>query len=243
MISGGGKATGLAGHGRFIGPVPSAQLTDLIRLVQDVLPFFAVSAKKDGITNENGLNRRLCRLISQRFFSEGLPYTAQPESMEDESRSNSPAVDIGIHFYTGEKIADPPKIAVFEGKCLSSRAEKRRQTEYVYGLSRNDSPCGGIQRFKMSIHRQKDRCGAGLVGYLQTGIVSDWHSKINGWITGLAHESGHEPRWEEDEVLGEFQESPGSAVCHSIVHRKSDILPLVHLWVDLTACDGGEKHA
>lgn len=243
MISGGGTASGLGGHGRFLGPDSGAQLADVIRLVQGVLPFFAESAKKDGIANENGLNRRLCRFISQRFFSEGLPYTAQPESMEDESRSNSPAVDIGIHFYTGALIADPPKIAVLEGKCLSSRAEIRRKTEYVYGLNRNGSPCGGIQRFKMSIHSQKGRCGSGLVGYMQTDDFATWHVRINGWIEALAAEKGHQPPWSADERLTSPLDTNRIATCESTVCRQKDRLALVHFWVDLTDCDGGEKHA
>lgn len=238
MGMGWNNTTDLASASRFAGAPQGTQLVLVFRIVANTLPDFAESARRNSITNENGLNRRLARFLSRRFFTEELPYTAQPESMEDESKGNSPAVDICVFSCLDDTAEDLPKVAVLEGKCLTSNADKRRRREYVHGISRSGSPCGGIQRFKMAVHGHKMTCGTALVGYMQTDDFFTWHDRINAWIKALAAEEGHCPPWSEDETLSNPVENAGVATCESMICRKDDCLPLIHIWVDLTGSPG-----
>lgn len=97
----------LGGNGILRGPESGAQFNRAVKLVKDCLPLFAVSALKDGVENEDGLNRRLSQFITNVSKKAGLPFFSQPESMEDETRGGGPAVDIGIHLYVDDVYTKP----------------------------------------------------------------------------------------------------------------------------------------
>ncbi|MEI6702651.1 MAG: hypothetical protein WCL71_03830, partial [Deltaproteobacteria bacterium] len=79
----------LKGMGTLSGPVPNTQFTQIVELVKVAMPPFAASAQQENIKNENGLNRRLARFISNIADNNKLPFFAQPESMEYETRGDS----------------------------------------------------------------------------------------------------------------------------------------------------------
>ena len=191
----------LKGTGVFSGPARNTQFNQIVELIKASLPPFAVSAQKEYISNENGLNRRLARFITNIADRHELPYFAQTESMEDETRGDSPATDIGIHLKVEDISVDPPKIALFEGKRLSGDTGTTRRQEYVIGHEKNGKhvPCGGIERFKRSLHGRNFRY-AGMIGYIQDRSPDYWWKQIDSWISELADQKTA-PSWSTAEHL------------------------------------------
>ena len=223
----------LGGAGMLIGPLHNSQFNSVVELIVLSLPLFAESALQENINNENALNRRLVRFITNVADKKGFPFFAQTESMEDETRGNSPAADIGIHLKIEDIATDPPKITVFEGKRLTATLRRERRQEYVIGHEKEDKhiPCGGLERFKCSIHG-REFAHAGMIGYLQEETPKIWCEKINTWISDLCSQT-FEPAWSELERLSHPVTDGRITKCTSVVHRTKSELHLTHLWINL----------
>jgi hypothetical protein len=223
----------LCGAGTFTGPPPNTQFNSIVEIIVLSLPSFAESAIHEKINNENGLNRRLARFITNIADKNGFPFFAQPESMEDETRGNSPATDIGIHLKIEDTTIDPPKITVFEGKRLTSTLGKERHKEYVIGHEKDGIhvPCGGIERFKCAIHG-REFTHAGMIGYLQEENPEIWSKKINSWISELCNQVC-DPGWSNREQLASPVTDEQISKYGSVVLRAGSELHLVHLWINL----------
>ena len=223
----------LSGTGTLIGPPHNSQFNSVVELIVHSLPLLAESAMQEDISNENGLNRRLARFITNVADKQGFPFFAHNESMEDETRGNSPAADIGIHLKIEDIATDPPKITVFEGKRLTSTLRRERRQEYVIGHEKEDKhiPCGGIERFKCTIHGS-EFTHVGMIGYLQEETPESWREKINAWISDLCSQT-FEPAWSELERLTPPVTNGQVTECTSVVHRAGSELYLTHLWINL----------
>ncbi|QEM69790.1 hypothetical protein FO488_17595 [Geobacter sp. FeAm09] len=223
----------LGGTGTLLGPSLNTQFNSVVELIEISLPTFAESALQKNISNENGLNSHLTLFISKVARQKDLPFIAQHQSMEDLTRGDSPAPDIGIHLYVDDDAEPPPKITVFEGKRLTSTLGKERRQEYVIGHEKDGKhiPCGGIERFKCAIHGG-DFTHAGMIGYIQEETQENWRKSINTWISDLCNQP-FEPAWSEEEHLT-YQMSDGKVTkSSSLVHRTGSELNLTHLWVNL----------
>ncbi len=223
----------LGGAGDLCGPIPNAQFNSVVDLISLSLPLFAKSALQDEIKSENGLNRRLARFVSNIAAQRELPFIAQPESMEDETSGSSPATDIGIHLKADDIESDPPKVTVFEGKRLSTNLPKHRRKEYVIGHDKDGKhvKCGGIERFKLSIHAKEFK-RAGMIGYVQDGTSENWRTQVNTCIAELSCQQ-HNPSWAVQEQLTSLAKNERVSECSSIVSRVDGNLHLTHLWIDL----------
>jgi len=223
----------LGGDGTITGPAPNSQFNSIVELIVLSLPFFAESALKDGIDNENGLNSLLSLFISKVARQKNLPFIAHHQSMEDLTRGDSPAPDIGIHIDIADDAEPPPKITVFEGKRLTTGLGPKRRTEYVIGHEKNGKhvPCGGIERFKQSIHGRQFT-HAGMIGYVQDGTPDSWREQVNTWISELSSQQ-HDPAWLEQEHLTPLTAEGRGTECSSVVCRHDSKLHLKHLWINL----------
>ncbi|MGB5684383.1 MAG: hypothetical protein WBM35_01125 [Candidatus Electrothrix sp.] len=222
----------LGGIGTLLGPPQNTQFQMVVAFIKRLLPKFADSALQDNIENENALNSRLTRFITNAADQKN--FFADRESMEDERRGNSPAADIGIYLKINPDAGiDPPLITVLEGKRLSTKLPKKRHQEYVIGHEEKGKhvPCGGIERFKLSIHGRKLNY-AGMIGYLQNETAATWHDKINTWIRELCSQSS-EPRWSEKEQLRPKKNNGPVTEYESVVKRTNDELQMTHLWITL----------
>ena len=221
----------LGGTGTLLGPSFNAQFNMVVEFLKTNLPQFAKSILHANIQNENGLNSRLSRFITSAAVQE--IFFADRESMEDETRGDSPAADIGIFLRIEDMEIDAPLITVFEGKRLTKKLPKKRRREYVIGHKKGGKliHCGGIERFKLAIHGAKlDH--AGMIGYLQDGTPDNWREKINSWICDLC-DRPFDPAWSEGEQLAQQKTDGRITECSSIVNRVSSELHLTHLWIDL----------
>lgn len=223
----------LGGTGFLSGPTLGAQFDAVVNLVGKSLILLAESALKAGIENENGLNSKLSRFITNVANQERLPYFAQRESMEDETHGDSAAPDIGIYLYVNDIAQCPPKVTVFEGKRLTTSLGRKRRREYVIGHEEKGKHicCGGIERFKLAIHA-RDFERAGMVGYVQDGGPDSWFQRINTWISELSRYP-HDPQWSERERLEVLYAKGRIVRCTSMVCRRGNLLRLSHIWIVL----------
>lgn len=221
----------LGGIGTLLGPPQHAQFDMVVRFLKIHLPQFAETILNANIENENGLNSRLSRFITNAAVQE--IFFADRESMEDETRGNSAAADIGIFLKVEDTGIDPPLITVFEGKRLNSKLPSKRRREYVIGHEEDGKhvQCGGIERFKFDIHGGKLNY-AGMIGYIQDETPGSWIEKVNNWICDLCDQPSN-PAWSELEKLT-LQKLDGRVANYkSIVNRIESELYLTHLWVNL----------
>lgn len=222
----------LGGTGNLLGPPQNAQFGMVVAFIKANLPKFAESILKTEINNENSLNSRLSRFITNAATQE--IFFADREYMEDETRGNSPAVDIGIYLKIDDTAIDPPMITVFEGKRLTTKLPKKRYREYVIGHKERGKHirCGGIERFKLAIHGGKLN-RAGMIGYIQDGTPDGWQEKTNAWICELCNQP-FDPAWSEKEQLKQRKTGGRIIEYSSVVNRAHSVLHLTHLWIDLS---------
>lgn len=219
----------LGGTGTLLGPSLNTQFEMVVEFLKTHLPKFAEFILNANIENENGLNSQLSRFITNAAAQE--IFFAEREIMEDETRGDSPAVDIGIHLKVEDIGIDPPLITVFEGKRLTTKLPNKRCREYVIGHEKGGKHihCGGIERFKLAIHGGKLNY-AGMIGYLQDGTPDI--GKINVWICDLCSQP-FDPAWSEREQLTPGKIDGRVAKYSSIVNRVGSELNLTHLWLNL----------
>ena len=224
----------LGGTGTLLGPSPSTQFNLVVDLVKQSLPLLAASAMKDSIHSEDGLNSLLSLFISKAARKEDLPFIVQHQSMEELTRGGSPAPDIGIHLDIVDDVDPPPRITVFEGKRLTTSLGLQRRKEYVIGHDEKGKhiPCGGIERFKLSIHG-RELNHAAMIGYIQENTPGNWHGQINSWILELSQQQ-EAPKWSEVEQLTPIATRGRISESASVVYRQADTLHLTHLWINLT---------
>lgn len=221
----------LGGTGTLVGPSQHAQFDMVVEFLKAHLPQFAKSVLNADIENENGLNSRLSRYITNAAVQE--IFFAERESMEDETRGDSPAVDIGIYLNVEDIGIDPPLITVFEGKRLTTKLPNKRRREYVIGHEKDGKylHCGGIERYKLAIHGGKLN-HAGMIGYIQDGTPDSWQEKVNSWICDLCSQP-FDPAWSGREKLFPQKTDRRVTEFSSIVNRVDSELHLTHLWIDL----------
>ena len=221
----------LGGAGTLLGPSPNMLFYTVVEFLQKHLPQFAESLLNTNIDNENGLNSRLSRFITNAAVQE--IFFAERESMEDETCGSSPATDIGIHLKVDDCGIDAPLITVLEGKRLTKGLGVERRREYVIGHDKKGKhvPCGGIERFKLSIHGRK-LTHAGMIGYIQEETPQYWQEQINSWISDLCLQQ-KTLKWSEEEHLAPAATSGRISESVSIVHRQADNLQLTHFWINL----------
>ena len=183
---------------------------------------------------EERLNAQLCKYLnvaaSARFPMVFFHHEEKQTGSRriDISALSKSAIVLGLTYHS---IYDP--FLVLEGKRLPAPSADRER-EYVTGGAKRS---GGIQRFKLALHGARQTTAA-MVGYVQSGNLCEWLSKINEWIGYEAENkdtSGES--WSLAEQLLDFKEDAGLriAVSSSAHPRdKSAVSPeiqLRHFWV------------
>jgi hypothetical protein len=183
---------------------------------------------------EERLNAQLCKYLnvaaSDRFPMVFFHHEEKQAGTRrvDMSALSKSGIVLGLTYHS---IYDP--FIVFEGKRLPAPSADRER-EYVTGRTRKS---GGIQRFKLALHGARQTTAA-IVGYVQSGNLREWLSRINEWIgdEALSKDTSAED-WSLAEQLLDFKEDAKLriAVSSSAHPRdKSAVSPQIqlrHLWV------------
>ena len=152
---------------------------------------------------EERLNAQLCKYLNVAASNRFPMVFFQHE----EKQTGSRRVDIAalpksgiILGLTYHSIYDA--FLVFEGKRLPAPSVDRER-EYVTGRAKKS---GGIQRFKLALHGAQ-QTNAAIVGYVQSGNLREWLSKINEWISDEADSKDTSGEgWSLAEQLLDFKE-------------------------------------
>lgn len=209
--------------GSFTGPEKDSHLIAIITYLQFNL-FSFVSEYKSKYTNveiERGISQELCSYLQSKIIAE--PFYFQAEDMVDVTDGHSPSVDIGIKNHTERKT-----IFSIEAKRLPLPT-KRREKEYLIG---NNGICGGVERFKRSIHG-KGLSHSALLGYVQSEDFDYWFVLINSWIDELIKDPIKNIKWNKNDKLRINYIKSEIAELISINKRDDDSITLYHFWLNL----------
>lgn len=219
------------------GLVPGTLALKTIDFVHAQLPAWRDDRDRPDEESEKELNSQLCKFLSAHARNDFPTVFFHHEESQSGRRivdMSALPVEASTYSTTTYTIYDP--IVVFEGKRLPAPSHEREK-EYVTGGIKQKS--GGIQRFKLGLHGANHDIAA-MVGYLQAGAASDWHNKINKWITDLC--SGSIPDtcdWNLSEILELLEEdiANGTAKCRSVHNRTSNNqnnkITIHHLWIKM----------
>ena len=223
---------------------PNQPIITVLNYVEKMLPCFIEEIKSAPIKNENGLTQTLNRILLVNLNDE-YPFSFDKEGMEVETKGNSPAIDIDV--ITKESISvnanfikRGKRFFAFEAKLLGNTAPQREK-EYVIGHDTKEGkhvPCGGLERFKKSIHGNGlNHCG--MIGYMLSQDFAKWHHKINDWIEGLTlTNTDSSISWSVQDKLN-LQSINHQKACYTSNNSRmksgNEINPvkIYHIWVNL----------
>jgi hypothetical protein len=183
---------------------------------------------------EERLNAQLCKYLnvaaSDRFPMVFFHHEEKQTGTRrvDMSALSKSGIVLGLTYHS---IYDP--FLVLEGKRLPAPSADREQ-EYVTGRTKKS---GGIQRFKLALHGAQQTTAV-IVGYVQSGNLREWFSRINEWIGNEAESKdvvGED--WSSTEQLLDFKEDGNLHIAvSSSAHPRdnSSVSPeiqLRHFWV------------
>ena len=211
---------------------PNTFVNETIKFVENQLHMWRDDQGRPNVEAEEDLNGQLCKFLNDRA-REGFPMALfHHEERQGKRRRidlsvlpSSKAIEAAIY----DSIYEP--FLVIEGKRLPAPG-KGREREYLTGLGEQT---GGIQRFRLCLHG-KSLVAAVMVGYVQTGDVTDWLITINGWIATLKS-SGEDKTcvWSDQDQLRELQNDGKAKAsrCESRHSRLGDVpeVRLTHLWI------------
>jgi hypothetical protein len=184
---------------------------------------------------ERQLNSQLCKFLNvaarQSEFAMIHFHHEEPQGVRHTADLSATPIDAGC--IVGRQYTKYEPVLVLEGKRLPTPGSGRER-EYVAAPS-GEKPYGGVQRFKLGLHGATLSI-AGIVGYVQSRVCTDWFFEVNRWIDDLS--STGDPLWSSGDQLFEFIFDSGSRVSrckseHLRIGGTSPTIHLTHLWVEM----------
>lgn len=215
---------------------PAAWLEGVVAFISVQLPLWRDDPLRPNVAAETKLTAQLCQFLNSATRNSALDNIIfQPEVPDPHAAGRTldlvPA-PLGCTLWIGGKrytLYDP--IIPIECKRLPTpKSTKRERREYLHTQKKKQ---GGVQRFKCGFHGATHDLGV-MIGYVQTGGISDWHQIINRWIAVLVR--AKVPDWTSNEILGPIIYSPGVGTARSVsMHDRPGCSPIAlhHLWVEM----------
>ncbi len=238
-------------HGKAKLPRQNAPVLAVVKFIEENLPEYINEHLQNpvDISNENGLTQNLVNHL--RYLDWNYPFYFDKENMEDESKGNSPTVDLAV--YTRKKIIVKTRAYSPKGRFFAVEAKRlglsgKREKEYLVGHWEGEEQekyieSGGIERFKKHIHGKR-LLHSGMIGYVQKNDFSYWLTKINGWVDEFIQNPQQSlVSWEEGDKLSPEITDHQRIAKHTSLHSRRedstelDSITLYHLWVDLKPTD------
>jgi len=196
-------------------------ITKVIEHIEEYLPNFIFESKSKGIRVEKGLNHLFVRIMDCHDL-----FQFMNEDLEDPTRGNSPAIDIGI-YTRGDSST---RFFAIEAKRLDTGIANYAQRKKEYVVNNNG---GGIERFKKAIHGTELLC-AGMIGYIQTDDFTIWENRINNYIKEEIESSTIGISWSSDDLL-KLEKLNTIYATYGSKHLRSagDEIDLYHIWIQL----------
>lgn len=221
---------------------PNSAINSILEYLEVQLGYFVEKNKGCISFPEDTLNERLVIILQRNIGFR--PYFFKPEKIQNPLSGSSPKTDIGV-LSIQEKITvldfdynEYESFFEIECKRLPTPGQNREK-EYVVGHVKSDGKlieCGGIERFKKTIHGDKLKYAA-IIGYIQKEDANHWFLKVNEWISELVVSTPH--LWKEDDKLIQNQtQIIGLDKFTSKNHRidklgNEYVINLFHFWINL----------
>ena len=217
---------------------PATRNLELLEFIAGELPRWRDHPDRPDKENETALTEYLCNhLTSVANDSTGWSHIQFQIEAGDESQAER-KIDLVakprscVLFIENRRHSQFQSLFPIECKRLPTpKGKDRDEREYVFT---KDGTTGGVQRFKFG-HHGSTHGFAAMIGYVQERDFTHWLNEINGWIRGLAKETGS--AWSEADLLEKANDGSTEDVCalHSCHARPStlDICALRHLWIKM----------
>ena len=231
------------GTGRLaFGPAEEDRLvTRTLEFIREQLPAWRDDPRRPTKVAEKGLNSSLSDFLDVKSRTH-LPMARFKHESPQAARRT---VDIGVHGLDEPTMIGTRSYGIYEPflviecKRLPSPGGKDREREYVIGFDGpNDSPTGGIQRFKLGLHGSGVEVAA-IVGYIEQHDSNHWHEEINQWLADLVtSQSIDGTTWSVSERLQDLVADTENIAWSDSEHARigNCITPEIHLrhiWVTM----------
>ena len=97
------------------------------------------------------------------------------------------------------------------------------EEEYVVGKSSTNNPSGGIERYKLGIHGNKNLRNNGMLAYIENKSVKEWLQIVNNKIT---------KEFPQDSPLILTDNTNEYISVHTYVSHEG-FFTMYHFWIDL----------
>lgn len=167
--------------------IPIRPLIDsVLKFIDTHLPLFPNALKQNDITSENEVEKLLNQYLIDFFNGHSHNFSPYLQCKflfrkDDENKGTNYKPDIGVTIWNNQ-LQNFQTQSFFQIECkrlpIPNPSKTRSEKEYVIGIVENT---GGIERFKNKKHGEHLE-ESSLIGFVQNGTISDWHTKINEWI-------------------------------------------------------------
>lgn len=126
-----------------------------------------------------------------------------------------------IYFYLNDD--NYTRIFFAEAKKLPKH-QTQSEEEYVIGQSSTGSPSGGIQRYKLGIHGDRNLRNNGMFAYVEKKSVEEWFMIVNNKISETFPQ---DTLLDTTEYINEYMST------HTYCDNEETFM-MYHFWIDLT---------
>lgn len=211
--------------------IPIRPLIDsVLRFIDTYLPLFPDALKQNDITSENEIEKLLNQHLINFFNGHSHNYNPYFQCKflfikDDENKGTNYKPDIGVTIWNNQLQNFQPQ-SFFQIECkrlpIPNVSSSRSEKEYVIGIAENT---GGIERFKNKKHGEHLE-ESSLIGFIQKGTISDWHTKINKWIK--IEVDNKNANWTNEDYLVSISDSTILNRYSSLCQRESSNAITIH---------------
>lgn len=198
---------------------------NILKVIGNSAPHFKTAIANPAIVkpiNENKYTQVLIEQINTQLIKAGYTFLANAQYSELFLKVKGIP---DFYFYFLEEGSTSSAIMVAESKILPAPSTDRVK-EYVIGATNN----GGIERFKLKKHGD-GLPEAALVAFVLEDDHTDWHTRVNSWITHLAVVDLF---WKKEEQLNDLVKQAHFSYTTSQAFTPADSVKLHHFWISLS---------
>ena len=217
--------------------IPIRPLIDsVLKFIDTYLPLFPNSLKQNEIASESEVEKLLNQYLIDFFNGQSHNFSPYLQCKflfrkDDENKGTNYKPDIGVTIWNNQIQNSQPQ-SFFQIECkrlpIPNISTTRSEKEYVIGIAENT---GGIERFKNKKHGEHLE-ESSLIGFIQNGNISNWHTKINEWIK--IEINNQSTNWTENDYLTSVSNSTILNRYRSLCQRKhSETITIHHFLLNI----------
>lgn len=211
--------------------IPIRPLIDsVLKFIDTYLPLFPNALKQNDITSESEVEKLLNQYLIDFFNGHSHNFSPYLQCKflfrkDDENKGTNYKPDIGVTIWNNQ-LQNFQTQSFFQIECkrlpIPNPSKIRSEKEYVIGIVENT---GGIERFKNKKHGEHLE-ESSIIGFVQNGTISDWHTKINEWIK--VEIDNKNTNWTNEDYLVSVSDSTILNKYSSLCQREDSNAIIIH---------------